>query len=55
MLSSKILQISLENTYVGVSLSLFNISKKQIQQRCFPVKCAKFLRTPITKNIVETM
>ena len=27
--------------------------KKKIQRRCFPVNIAKFLRTPILKNISE--
>ena len=40
----KILQISQEN-----------IIKKRLQHRCFPVKFAKFLRTPILKNIYERL
>ena len=30
-----------------------NFIKKRHQRRCFPVKFAKFLRTPILKNICE--
>ena len=30
-----------------------NFIKKRFQPRCFPVKFAKFLRTPILKNICE--
>ena len=30
-----------------------NFIKKRLQNRCFPVKFAKFLRTPILKNICE--
>ena len=30
-----------------------NFIKKRLQYRCFPVKFAKFLRTPISKNICE--
>ena len=29
--------------------------KKRLQLRCFPVKFAKFLRTPILKNICERL
>ena len=28
----------------------FNFTKKRLQHRCFPVKFAKFLRTPILKK-----
>ena len=30
-----------------------NFIKKRLQDRCFPVNTAKFLRTPILKNICE--
>ena len=40
-------QISQENTCVGVSFfSACNFINKRLQNRCFPVKCTKFLRTP---------
>ena len=48
----KLSQISLENTCVGVffnevaGLRAFNSMKKKFQRNCFPVKFAKFLRTP---------
>ena len=29
--------------------------KKRLQQRCFPAKFAKFLRTPILRNICERL
>ena len=32
-----------------------NIIKKRLQNRCFPVKFTKFLRTPILKNIYERL
>ena len=36
--------------------SLFwNFIKNRLQHRCFPVKFAKFLRTPILKNICERL
>ena len=36
------------------SVFLINI-KKRLQHRCFSVKCRKFLRTPILKNIYERL
>ena len=46
----KILQISLENTCVGISFyqscrlcRLCNFIKRRLQHRCFPVKYAKFI------------
>ena len=43
----KILQISQENTCVGVSLqACFNFIKKKLEHRCFPMNNAKFLKTP---------
>ena len=36
-------------------LKACNIIKKRLQHRCFPVKYAKFLRTPILKNICERL
>ena len=59
----KISQISQENTCVGHT-SLFNkvaelravsFIKKKFQRNCFPVKFAKFLRTPTFKNIGERL
>ena len=51
----KVSQISPENTCVGVcfqyGLQTCNSIKKRLQHRCFPVKFAKFLRTPILKSI----
>ena len=32
-----------------------NFIKKRLQYRCFPVKLAKYLRTPILKNIYERL
>ena len=34
-------------------LQASNFIKNKLQHRCFPVKLAKFLRTPISKNICE--
>ena len=50
-------QNSQENTCVGVSLVKFvkNFIKKRLQHRCFPAKFAKFLRTPISKDIYERL
>ena len=42
---------SLFNKAAG--LQVCNFIKKRLQQRCFPVIIAKFLRTPILKNIWE--
>ena len=33
----------------------WNFIKKWLQHRCFPVNIAKFLRTPVVKNICERM
>ena len=55
------LEISQENTCVGVffnkvvGVKACNFIKKALQHRCFPVKFAKFLRTPILKNICERL
>ena len=53
----KVLQISQENTCVGVFLIKFvkNFVKKRLQHNCFPVKFGKFLRTPILRNICERL
>ena len=32
-----------------------NFIKKRLQQRCFPMKFAEFLRTPILKNICKQL
>ena len=38
------------------NLKACNFIKKRLQHRCFPVKCAKFLRIPpILKNIYERL
>ena len=37
------------------SLKAWNFSKKRLQRRCFPVKFARFLRTPILKNICKRL
>ena len=36
-----------------MKLKACNFIKKRLQQKCFPVNIAKFLRTPILKNICE--
>ena len=36
-----------------VSFQAWNFIKKRLQHRCFPVKFAKFSRTPILKNICK--
>ena len=52
-----ILQISQESTCVGLSFlqsckpSGLNVAKNRLLHKCFPVKCEKFWRTPILKNI----
>ena len=32
-----------------------NCIKKRLQHRCFNVKCTKFLKTPILKNMCEQL
>ena len=55
----KISQYSHWNTCVGVSfnkvagLKACNFNKRRLQNRCFLVNIAKFLRAPILKNICE--
>ena len=39
----------------AASLQACNFIKKRLQCRGFPVKIAKFLRTPILKNICELL
>ena len=34
-------------------MTAFNFNKKKFQRKCFPVKFARFLRTPILKNICD--
>ena len=57
----KILQISMENTCAGVffnkvaGLQVCNFIKKILRHMYFPVKVAKFFRTPILKNICERL
>ena len=36
-------------------LEACNFIKKRLQLRCFPLNFAKFLRTPILKNIYERL
>ena len=36
-------------------LKVFNCIKERFQLRCFVMTCAKFLRTPISKNICEQL
>ena len=36
-------------------LKAFNFIKRRFQRMCFPVNIAKFLRTPILKNICERL
>ena len=46
----------LESLFSKVAgLRACNFIKKRLQQRCFPVKFAKFLRTTILKNICEQL
>ena len=44
---------SLLNKVSGLQICSF--IKKRLQGRCFPVKFANFLRTPILKNICEQL
>ena len=37
------------------ALKIYKFIKKRLQHRCFPVNIAKFLRTPILKNICEQL
>ena len=39
----------------AVGLLACDFIKKRLRHRCFPVKFAKFLRTPILKNICERL
>ena len=32
-----------------------NFIKNRLQQRCFPIKFAKYLRTPVLKNICQRL
>ena len=40
---------------VQIKLKAFRSDKKTLEQRCFPVKFVKLLRTPILKNICERL
>ena len=57
----KISQYSQENTCVSVSfykvagLQACNFIKKRLQHWCFPVNIAKYLGTPILRNICEQL
>ena len=50
--SCKILQIFFNE---NVGLQSCNFFKKRLQHRCFPVNIAKFLRTPVLKNICQRL
>ena len=50
----EILQYSQEYTKKS-DMKSCNIIKKRHQHKCFPVNIAKFLRTPILKNICEVL
>ena len=39
----------------GKSLKARNFVKKTVQNRCFPVKIAKFSKIPILKNVYERL
>ena len=60
-LFSKISQISQEKNLfwilflIKLQAQTCNFVKKRLQHRYFPVKFAKFLRTPILKNICERL
>ena len=41
--------------FTGEYLSLQACNENRIQHRCFPVNIAKFLRTPIVKNIFKRL
>ena len=43
------------SSHWGCSVKKGVFIKKRLQQRCFPVKFAKFLRTPNLKNICERL
>ena len=45
--------VSFFNKVAG--LRAFSFIKKKFQRSCFPVKFAKFLRTPTFKNICERL
>ena len=58
----KVLQYSHRNNCVGglflnknAALDYWNFIKKRLQHRCFPMNIAKFLRTPVLKNICERL
>ena len=44
------LKMSQESTYVGVSLCCWVNIKKRLQNKCFPVKSERFLRTRFLQN-----
>ena len=44
---------SLFNKVAG--LETYNFIQKRLQHRCFPVSIAKFLRTPISKNVYKRL
>ena len=61
MVFLKISQMSQENTCVGVffievlDLKVYDFIKKRLQHSYFPVKFAKFRRTPILKNFCKRL
>ena len=52
----KTTKYSPENTCAGLSIQqTCNFIKKRVQHRCFPVNIAKFLKTPILRNVCERL
>ena len=41
--------------FTGKHLKPCNFVKKRLQHKCFPMNIAKFLRTPLLKNICELL
>ena len=55
MFSYEICEI-FKNTYIEKHpRKARNFIKKRLQHKCFPVKFARFLRTPILKNLYERL
>ena len=49
------MQNSQENTYVGVVLMAANFIENRLQDKCFSVNIAKFLRIPTLKSICKRL
>ena len=47
--------VNFTRKHLRQSLLLIQFIKKRLQQKCFPVKSAKVLRTPILQNICERL